>query len=184
MLFPKKHDRAEEVKICDNGLSEWVASLPSQYDYYTPTQSEVNEDLSSIVAQRALLHMVYFATVIALHRPQVLPIAESSNLPKCRDLQYMSRKKVREASEAITITSFGLKYLKLGIYLLTTGVTVLLQAIIIHFLDIKSQNNVMRDAAPTEFLLIQTSPRLYARQLCSRRLRSAIPRSSNQESQY
>jgi hypothetical protein len=56
MLFPRKHEHAEEVKICDNEDGEWVASLPSQHNYHTPTQSEVNKGLSSIVVQRALLH--------------------------------------------------------------------------------------------------------------------------------
>lgn len=151
MLFPKKHDQTDEVQVCDTELSNWVAALPSQYSYHTPTVAEVHAGSSSLVVQRALLHMVYFATVSALHRPQVLPSAETSSLQKSRDLQDMSRKKVREASRAITTMSIDLHNLCLERYLPTTGVTVLLPAIIIHLLDIKSHSDATRDAALTGF---------------------------------
>jgi hypothetical protein len=147
MLFPKKLDQTDEVKLCDEELSDWIVDLGPQYQYRTPTLEDIKKGRSTFVVQLTLLHMVYFATVSALHRPQVLPSAETSVLQKCRELQDVSRKKVREASREITRMSLGLHNLKLERYLPTTGVTVLLPAIIIHLLDIKSCSDSTRDAA-------------------------------------
>jgi hypothetical protein len=147
MLFPKKLDQTDEVKRCDQELTDWIVDLGPQYQYRTPTIEDIEKGRSTFVVQTALLHMVYFATVSALHRPQVLPSAETSAQQKCRELQDVSRKKVREASREITRMSLGLHNLKLERYLPTTGVTVLLPAIIIHLLDIKSCSDATRDAA-------------------------------------
>jgi hypothetical protein len=147
MLFPKKLDQTDEVKLCDQELNKWVDELGSQFQYTTPTQEDIDKGRSTVVVQLALLHMVYFATVSALHRPQVLPSAESAPVHKSRELQDISRKKVREASREITRMSLELFDLKLERYLPTTGVTVLLPAIIIHLLDIKSCSDATRDAA-------------------------------------
>jgi hypothetical protein len=147
MLFPKKLDQTDEVKSCDQELNDWIQNLDPQFIYRPPTSADVVRGRGSFVVQLALLHMVYFATVSALHRPQVLPSVETSSLQKFRDLQDVSRKKVREASREITRMSLGLHNLKLERYLPTTGVTVLLPAIIIHLLDIKSCSESTRDAA-------------------------------------
>jgi hypothetical protein len=147
MLFPKKLDQTDEVKLCDQELTDWIADLGPQHQYRTPTLEDIEKGRSTFVVQLALLHMVYFATVSALHRPQVLPSAETSAIQQCRELQDVSRKKVREASREITRMSLGLHNLELERYLPTTGVTVLLPAIIIHLLDIKSCSDATRDAA-------------------------------------
>lgn len=147
MLFPKKLDQSDEVKLCDKELNNWVDELGPQYQYKTPTLEDIEKGRSTFTVQLALLHMVFYATVSALHRPQVLPSAESPVLQKSRELQDVSRKKVREASREITRMSLELYSLKLERYLPTTGVTVLLPAIIIHLLDIKSCSDTTRDAA-------------------------------------
>ncbi|KFY27818.1 hypothetical protein V493_03288 [Pseudogymnoascus sp. VKM F-4281 (FW-2241)] len=91
--------------------------------------------------------MCYYATLSALHRPQVLPSAETAAQPQCRAVQDVSRHKVREASREITRAAQALFHLQLARYLPTTGVTVLLPAIIIHLLDIKSPSSGTRDEA-------------------------------------
>jgi len=95
--------------------------------------------------------MVYFTTLSALHRPQVLPSATTTQPDSSRELQDLSRKKVREASREITRISQDLHSRSLEKYLPTTGVTVLLPAIIIHLLDIKSCNDDARQAAMDGF---------------------------------
>jgi len=95
--------------------------------------------------------MVYFTTLSALHRPQVLPSASTTQPDSSRELQDLSRKKVREASREITRISQDLHSRGLEKYLPTTGVTVLLPAIIIHLLDIKSCNDDARQAAMDGF---------------------------------
>jgi hypothetical protein len=147
MLFPKKHDQTDEVKICDTELADWIQSLPPSCVYRSPESEDLANGASTVVVQRALLHMVYYATLSALHRPQVLPSAETASLQKCRELQDVSRKKVREASREITRMSQEIHKLGLTGYLPTTGVTVLLPAIIIHLLDIKSFSDATREEA-------------------------------------
>lgn len=150
MLFPKKLDQTDEVKACDEELSTWVAELPPSCTYSAAMPSSSSGP--SIFVQRSLLHMVYYTTLSALHRPQVLPSATTTSQPdSSRSLQDLSRKKVREASREITRISTDLHTLSLEKYLPTTGVTVLLPAIIIHLLDIKSCNDEARAAAMDGF---------------------------------
>lgn len=150
MLIPKKGNQADIVKTCDVELEQWINELPSSCIY-----SDVVPDGQSgpsIFVHRALLHMVYYTTLSALHRPQVLPSTGPST-PKdtTRQLQDMSKKQVREASREITRISEDLSVQKLETYLPTSGVTVLLPAIIIHLLDIKSCNDEARQAALTGY---------------------------------
>ena len=157
MLFPKKLDQTDEVKVCDEELMDWVSTLPAQCLYGNPSKEDLEAEIarggSTVVVQRALLHMCYYATLSALHRPQVLPsfenanLSSSTNLNRARDLQDLSRRKVREASREITAMSQSIHQLNLTQYLPTTGVTVLLPAIIIHLLDIKSFEKEQRGRA-------------------------------------
>lgn len=149
MLFPKKLDQTDEVKSCDIELTAWINELPVQCQY--TDEIKPGPSGAPLFVQRALLHMVYFTTLSALHRPQVLPAASTAEPDKSRELQDLSRKKVREASREITRISQDLHRSGLEKYLPTTGVTVLLPAIIIHLLDIKSCNEDARQAAMDGF---------------------------------
>lgn len=144
MLFPKKLDQTDEVQSCDVELSDWISSLPQACMYNNTTAS------GPVFVQRALLHMVYHTTVSALHRPQVLPSAATNPTPPAT-LHDISRLKVREASRQITLISTDLHTRNLERFLPTTGVTVLLPAIIIHLLDIKSASEEERKAAMEGF---------------------------------
>ena len=151
MLFPKKLDQTNEVRACDAELAEWLLSLPAPCIYRSPTPADLDAGQASLVVQRALLYMCYHATLSALHRPQVLPSAETAAQPQCRALQEVSRRQVREASGEITRAAQSLFHLQLARYLPTTGVTVLLPAIIIHLLDIKSPIGGVREDARRGF---------------------------------
>ncbi|RFU34666.1 hypothetical protein B7463_g1596, partial [Scytalidium lignicola] len=149
MLFPKKLDQTDEVRRCDLELNQWINELPLSCHY--SNEPPTGPSSGPMQVQRALLHMIYFTTLSALHRPQVLPSASSVQIDKNRELQDLSRKKVREASREITRISQDLHTRGLERYLPTTGVTVLLPAIIIHLLDIKSCNDEARQAAMEGF---------------------------------
>ncbi|KAH8588390.1 fungal-specific transcription factor domain-containing protein [Bisporella sp. PMI_857] len=149
MLFPKKLDQTDEVRSCDEELTTWINELPRSCHY--SDDFDYGDKGSSIYVQRSLLHMIYFTTLSALHRPQVLPSGSTVEPEKSRELQDVSRKKVREASREITRISQNLHRHNLEKYLPTTGVTVLLPAIIIHLLDIKSCNDEARQAAMDGF---------------------------------
>ncbi|KAH8727499.1 cutinase transcription factor 1 alpha [Phaeosphaeriaceae sp. PMI808] len=146
MLLPKKLDpETSEVKICDEELQKWVSDLPLEAQYTDKPSGEAAIDLA-----KSLLHMVFFTTLSALHRPQVLPNSQggpASAPPKVNiesDVLDVSRRNVRRAASAITSIAQRLDASGLVKYLPTTGVTVLLPAIIIHLLDIKAPEEETR----------------------------------------
>lgn len=142
ILLPKVFDQPDEVNICDSELDNWVQSLPSSCLYRDPTLEEIEGGASTVIVQRTLLHMCYYATLAALHRPQ---------LQRHGDLQEASRTKVHKASCEITRMSQSLHKLELTGYLYNAGLTVLLPAIIIHLLNIKSPCEATRYKALQRF---------------------------------
>lgn len=142
MLLPKKGDpEACEVKACDDELQYWLENLPEEAKQRDFT------GIGSLDLNRSLLHMTFFTTLSALHRPQVLPSGPSAAAPSTVegfDLFECSRRNVRRAATAITSIAESLDSADLVRYLPTTGVTVLLPAIIIHLLDIKSPDDSIR----------------------------------------
>jgi len=146
MLLPKKgNPEICEVKSCDDKLQSWFDELPEE--------AKASDQLSgnrSLDLHRSLLHMVFYTTLSALHRPQVLPSGPTLNQvatpssPASVDLLETSRKAVRRASTAITNIAQSLDSADLVRFLPTTGVTVLLPAIIIHLLDIKAPDEATR----------------------------------------
>ena len=146
MLLPKKgNPEICEVKSCDDKLQSWFDELPDEAKPSDQLSGDRSLDL-----HRSLLHMVFYTTLSALHRPQVLPSGPTLNQaappssPASLDLLETSRKAVRRASTAITNIAQSLDSADLVRFLPTTGVTVLLPAIIIHLLDIKAPDEATR----------------------------------------
>ncbi|KAI5803035.1 fungal-specific transcription factor domain-containing protein [Geopyxis carbonaria] len=151
MLLPKKLEPGcSEVQTCDEELEAWVAGLPEDAIYQNPTKGNVDHVFT---LHQGLLHLVYNTTVSALHRPQVLPSSPSCPPIKRTEQQDVSRKKVRQAASEITRLAEDLIEYDLVKYLPTTGVTVILPAVIIHLLDIKSSNPVTRELSLEGFAL-------------------------------
>lgn len=149
MLVPKKSAaEAFEVRRCDQELEDWLANLRPEIQYSSAAGTagagagKLTEAQEVLHSHRALLKMVYLTTSSALHRPQVLP---SIPFPSTdAELQEISRNKVRHAAVEITDIAQDLHRLDLTRYFPTTGVTVLLPAVIIHLLDIKSSDPTVR----------------------------------------
>lgn len=133
-----------EVQACDKEIQEWEESLPEEARYVAPSWQDMDSGNESLVLNRSLLHMVYFATLSALHRPQVLPSASIQPRQTHSDLLEHSRKTVRTAATEITSIAYALFNLDMVRFLPTTGITVLLPAIIIHLLDIKAPDEATR----------------------------------------
>ncbi|KAJ5825553.1 hypothetical protein N7474_002691 [Penicillium riverlandense] len=143
MLVPKKSTAETfEVRRCDQDLEDWLANLPVETQYVASGGSKLSEAEEVLHSHRALLKMVYLTTSSALHRPQVLPAIPYPSMDA--ELQDMSRNKVRYAAVEITNIAQDLHSLDLTRYYPTTGVTVLLPAVIIHLLDIKSSDPSIR----------------------------------------
>ncbi|KAJ5577809.1 uncharacterized protein N7459_006773 [Penicillium hispanicum] len=143
MLVPKKSTTETiEVRHCDQELENWLANLPLETQYSPSGVSKLPEPQEVLHSHRALLKMVYLTTSSALHRPQVLPAIPYPSMDA--ELQEISRNKVRSAAVEITSIAQDLHILDLTRYYPTTGVTVLLPAVIIHLLDIKSSDPSVR----------------------------------------
>lgn len=141
MLVAKKLEpEVDEVQDCDAELSKWKANLPEEAMYVAPTWNDVDAGNESVVLNRSLLHMIYYATLSALHRPQVLPSTAMPQRNPAADQIDTSRKAVRLAASEITNIASTLYKLDMVPNLPTTGITALLPAIIIHLLDIKAND--------------------------------------------
>jgi Fungal specific transcription factor domain len=152
MLVPKKSAaQVDEVMKCEHELERWCDQLSPTLQYFIPGTNERSHsnDGEVINVHRALLHMVYSTTSSALHRPQVLPSVPQ--VAVAADLQALSRRKVRDAATEITEIARDLYLQDQVRYLPTSGVTVLLPAIIIHLLDIKSSDPNIRNSSLRRF---------------------------------
>lgn len=152
-LVPKKAAAdVKEVTKCDRDLEQWYQSLPIELRYFkdtTPREQNIQNDGDVINLHRALLTGMYLTTTSALHRPQMMPAMP--NLVIEPELKELSKQRVREASAAIT-DIFRDLYARDSIkYLPTTGVTILLPAIIVHLLDIKSPESATRQLSVRRF---------------------------------
>ena len=148
MLVAKKLDpELNELQACDKALREWKENMAVEAQYVEPRWSDVDNGKEDLILNRSLLHMIYYATLSALHRPQVLPSAAMPQRSTHSEQLDVSRKAVRLAATKITSIANSLDNLDLVKYLPTTGITVLLPAIIIHLLDIKAPDEDSRRAS-------------------------------------
>ena len=148
MLVAKKLEpELDAVESCDQELSEWKDSLSEEAQYVVPGWHDIEAGQESIVLNRSLLHMIYFATLSALHRPQVLPSTALPTRAPASEIIDTSRRAVRLAASKITEIASTLFNLSMVCKLPTTGITVLLPAIIIHLLDIKANDEATRRAS-------------------------------------
>lgn len=152
-LVPKKTAAdAEVVNKCDRELEEWYEDLSMELRYFkntNPREQNVRNDGEVINLHRALLTGIYLTTTSALHRPQMMPAMP--NLVIEPELKELSKRRVREAASAITDIFRDLYSRDLIRYLPNTGVTILLPAIIVHLLDIKSPDSATRQLSVRRF---------------------------------
>lgn len=152
LIIPKKTCQAKLLRDCDDELTGWAVDLPDCCRWKPEIQPRRIGEI--IHVHRSLLHMVFYTTLSALHRPQVLPCgdtAEPAQLDPDPELTALSRHQVRQASRYITQAAISLANAGLEMYLPTTGVTVLLPAIIIHLLDIREADESRRAVAMDGF---------------------------------
>lgn len=151
-LVPKKAaaDPCDVIR-CDRELESWHNELSPDLHYFASESRErINVNDGEVLnLHRALLTSVYLTAISALHRPQIMP--STPHLVIAPELQEMSKRKVREAANDVTNIFKDLYAHDLIRYLPTTGVTVLLPALIVHMLDIKSNDQSIRQASVRRF---------------------------------
>ena len=136
---------------CDKALETWHKETSPELHYFQPgTQERTNiNDGEVINLHRSLLTGVYLTAISALHRPQILPTSPSTVIAP--ELQELSRRKVREAANDITEMYKDLYSHDMIRYLPNTGVSIILPALIIHMLDLKSEDASIRQASARKF---------------------------------
>lgn len=144
--YSKTIYQSDDVERCDKELSEWINGLPDFCEYGVEKCPE-NES-SALLVHKSLLNMLYLASVLALHIPQILFMIQPNRHCELLDI---SRAKVRNASRDITSISQDLHARGLQKYLPTTAVTVIPLAMLGHLLDIKSCHGEKHQLAMDEF---------------------------------
>ncbi|KAI0525576.1 fungal-specific transcription factor domain-containing protein [Xylaria bambusicola] len=153
MLLPNKQlDNMEKIAKCDRELTRWAEALPDACKYRALTPLDVQNGRGVIALQRNLLHMVYFTTVSALHRPLFLP-SSPRDIQQSPSQVHQQISRMRVCSSAVQITRMvsELSALHLDRFLPTTGVTVILPAMIIHMIEMKNPSQVVQLAAHKGF---------------------------------
>lgn len=152
MLFPNKSlDNLEAVQEVDRKLAAWFTSLPPSCQYRPLVRRDIEAGRATIAVQRNLLHMVYQTTTSALHRPLFLPTSPLQPPQASRPVQEVSRAKVKSAATQITRMAAEMHHYHLDKYLPTTGVTVVLPAMIIHLVEYKHHDPQRRNDAQKGF---------------------------------
>lgn len=154
MLLPNKQlDNMESVSRCDHELTKWAESLPESCKYRPLSSLDVQNGRGVIAVQRNLLHMVYFTTVSALHRPLFLPSSPGQFQQQTPNQVQQQISRIRVCNSAVQITRMvaELNALHLEKFLPTTGVTVVLPAMIIHMIEMKNPSQVIQAAAHRGF---------------------------------
>lgn len=144
-LVPKAPEDTQDVDLCEYELEQWLERLPAPCQYITQSSQAIAIRGRSIIIERAVLRMLYFATSSALHWPQLVHPGQSSVPNRSGRSQVTSWDKVYKASREITKTMLAMTRLGLSRYLPTTAVTILLTAIATYLFDIKSASWSTRD---------------------------------------
>lgn len=152
-LVPKR-SAAERIAVmqCDRELETWYNNLPEDLRYFAsrnPREKNVRNDGEVLNLHRALISGVYLTASSALHRPQMMPAMP--NLAIDPELKELSKDRVHDAASAITDIFRDFYSHDLIRYLPNTGVTILLPAIIVHLLDIKSPDSATRQLSVRRF---------------------------------
>lgn len=146
MFLPRSfNSKLSALEFCKDGLESWAAQLPESLRLGTAVSEMYASPLpASIVVHRGLLHMIYYATISTLHRPQVLQSVPTITLPSGGDEIQASRAQLRWAAKGTMEVAKMLIEHGFVSFLPMTGVTTLQSAVVNHLLDIKSTNETDR----------------------------------------
>lgn len=132
-LQPKTDNMmAGDVEVCDKQLQEWYSNRPEEVKYKPSGMKVSSTGEDSVMVHQAILDMLYFTAISALHRPQLLRSGE----PPANEER--SRYAVQQAARHITAIAADLSRLDLVRYLPGCSSTVILPAIMTHLVGIRS----------------------------------------------
>ncbi|KAM5358991.1 hypothetical protein ACJZ2D_014816 [Fusarium nematophilum] len=135
MLFPVRTSQLEDFARVHQGLMSFHQTLPESCWRRPLTLDDIRDGQLPATTQRTQLHLIYWTTFLALHRPQSMysPCFQSS-----RDSAHdTSSPRVRQAARSITEMVTELRQHGIERYLLATSVTAILPAAMVHLLDMR-----------------------------------------------
>ena len=154
MLFPSTQETRSITAFnkIDSKLRLWYSALPPSCWQGLMGVREEPKKLTSIGVHGNVLHMLYWATVSALHRS--LLISSSSSNVQCRlgRSSEESRTLLRVSAEHITRIVAEMHAVGSDRFLPTTGIIVILQAMMTHLLDMRGHNSERKTMATAMFI--------------------------------
>ncbi|RSL83100.1 hypothetical protein CEP51_004725 [Fusarium floridanum] len=133
MLLPRNMIDNDALSRIDAELQDWRSKLPTCCQYQIPAKTDMKCGRASASLQRTLLHMLYNTTVITLHRPNCLSATSVGG-----DALERSRARMVEAAVSVSQMASDLQRAGGERFLPGTGVTVLVPAIMVHVIRMRS----------------------------------------------
>ena len=149
---PSSAAKLSKVMECDQELSSWYDNLPPDCCFHPSRLNNQRIDAhtdNELVVHCTTLGMIYSTTMSALHRPQILP--EPPSQLTAKSLQELSRLRVKNAATQVTEVAQVLQDHNLTRFLPPIGVTVLIPAVLVHLLDVKSDDRDVREISLKRF---------------------------------
>ncbi len=140
----------KELARCEDELDTWFNSLPTSIQMPGSSGADGSHNCSEV--HWAMLNMAYLTAINVLHRAQALqPMPEGTEAQK---VHRSSRTKVKSAARGLTKIAQNLLVNDQVRSLSLIGVTALIAASLSHMLDVRSEDEDVRDAST--FRLHQT----------------------------
>lgn len=133
-------------------LVAWAAGLPPACQYRKLVRSDTQQGRTPVAMQRSLLHMLYQTTIGKVYHPLVRPprsaIADDS---PAQQISLIARQKCKETAVEITRMAGEMHEFGLDRYFPTTGVTVIMPAMLMHLQDVSDPVKETREEAHRGF---------------------------------
>lgn len=140
--------KSSMTEMFTQGLQGWTEQLPPSLHLEAEVEEMDTGELPvSLVVHRALIHMLFYATVSALHRSQVLSSVPTSGFQPGGDEIQEARAQLRRASNGTMRVVRKLIELDYVRFLPISALTGLQSAVINQLLDLKATNEDDRRAA-------------------------------------
>lgn len=138
-------------------LVAWADALPTPCRYRTLQRTETEQGRTAVVMQRTLLHMLYHTTIGKVYHPLVRPprVPDPKNpgsepTPE-QHIYQVARLKCKEVAADITRMAGEMHQFELDRYFPTTGVTVIMPAMLMHLPDVSDPVKETREEAQRGF---------------------------------
>ncbi|KAG4271814.1 cutinase transcription factor 1 beta [Fusarium proliferatum] len=151
-LLPKKMvDNPHSVVLLDDQLLDWANSLTPSCKDRPMTELDSEKGWKTVALHRTMLHMLFYTTVMTLHRPQLLSVPQVCASNSCLPVLELSWRRVREATMGATHLVTELHQMDLDGYLPLTGVTVVTLLMATHIFEMERPARMFYDYARDSF---------------------------------